>query len=164
MNKVENKSTIEGLLVLVLFGVFAICILAVLLSGAGTYERLAERREEGYAERTVPQYIATKVRQSDKAGAVSVGEFGTVRALELREVLGEEEYITRIYCYDGYLRELFSSASGNFQPEDGERILEAERVDFLLEDARLRITVTGTNGEITELELTLRSTKGGCGE
>jgi len=164
MRRIENKSTIEGLLVLVLFGIFAICILAVLLSGAGTYERLAERRQEGYAGRTVPQYIATKIRQSDKAGAVSVGEFGNVRALELREVLGEEEYITRIYSYDGYLRELFSSASGNFQPGDGERILEAEQVDFSLEENRLQITVTGAKGETTQLQLTLRSTKGGCRE
>ena len=164
MRKIETKSHIEGLLALVLFGVFALCILAVLLSGAGTYERLTKRRQEAYATRTVPQYIATKVRQADEAGAVSVGEFGGVQALELKEMPGEEEYITRIYCYDGYLRELFSSAAGSFQPGDGERILETEQVEFSLEDNCLKITVTGTDKEKTQLMLSLRSTKGGSGE
>lgn len=162
MIRTENKTHIEGLLVLVLFGVFAICILAVLLSGAGTYERLVDRQQSGYAERTVPQYIATKVRQADVSGAVTIGEFGGVSALELTEVLGEEEYLTRIYCYDGYLRELFSAATGSFRPEDGEGILEAEQVEFSLQGSCLDILVTGADGEITELKLTLRSTKGGC--
>lgn len=151
----------EGLLVLVLFGIFAICILAVLLTGAGTYKRLVERQQDAYAERTVPQYIATKVRQSDVAGAVTVGNFGGVEALELKETLDGEDYVTRIYCYDGFLRELFSSEAGDFEPEDGERILEAEQVDFILEDNCLWVTVTNTDGEKTELRLTLRSAAGG---
>lgn len=149
---------------LVLFGVFAICILAVLFSGAGTYERLVERQQNGYVMRTVPQYITTKVRQADVSCGVSVGEFGGVTALELTELIGDEEYITRIYCYDGYLRELFSAASGSFQPGDGERILEAEQAEFSIEENCLRITITGTDGVKTELKLTLRSTKGGCRE
>ena len=162
MKNKDRKSHIEGLLVLVLFGVFAICILAVLLTGAGAYERLVERQQSTYAERTVPQYIATKVRQSDAAGAVSVGDFCGVEALELKDFPGEEEYVTRIYCYDGYLRELFADASGNFEPEDGERILEAEQVDFSLEEGFLNVVITTADGERAELNLTLRSTVGGA--
>ena len=151
-------------MVLVLFGVFTICILAVLFSGAGTYERLVQRQQNGYAERTVPQYIATKVRQADMSGAVSIGEFSGVPALELTEILAKEEYITRIYCYGGYLRELYCAASGSFQPEDGECILETEQVDFSLEDNCLQIVITGADGKITRQVLTLRSTRGGSGE
>lgn len=161
MKNKENKSHIEGLLVLVLFGIFAICILAVLLTGAGAYKRLVERQQGAYANRTVPQYIATKVRQADVQGTVRIGDFGGVESLELSETLGGEEYITRIYCYDGTLRELFSAASGNFTPEDGESILEAEQVDFSLENGCLRVLVTTIKGEKTELILALRSAKGG---
>lgn len=164
MKRTENKSHIEGLLVLVLFGVFAICILAVLLSGAGSYERLVERQQNGYAERTVPQYIATKIRQADAAGAVSVREFDGIPTLELAEMHDGEQYVTRIYCYDGYLRELFSDTTGNFQPGDGERILETEQVKFTQKGNSLEISVTGTDGETTELKLTLRSIKGGYRE
>ena len=62
MKNKNQKSQIEALVVLVLFGVFALCILAVLLTGAGAYGRLVERQQSAYTERTVPQYIATKVR------------------------------------------------------------------------------------------------------
>lgn len=161
MKRREDKSHIEGLLVLVLFGVFAICILAVLLTGADTYGRLVERQQDSYAGRTVPQYIATKIRQADIQGAVRIGDFGGVESLEFVEYVGEEEYLTRIYCYDGTLRELFCAASGNFAPEDGESILEAEQVDFSIEDNCLQVAVTTTDGEKTEFVLMLRSAKGG---
>lgn len=162
MKNRDNKSYIEGLLVLVLFGIFAICILMVLLTGAGAYRRLVERQQEAYADRTVPQYIATKVRQADEAGAVCIGDFCGVESLELRETYDKDEYITRIYCYDGSLRELFSDVSSDFKPEDGEKILEAEQVDFILEGNCLQISVTIANGEKIESKLTLRSTKGGA--
>ena len=161
MTTKNKQSHIEGLVVLVLFGVFALCILAVLLTGAKAYGRLVYRQQEAYTERTIPQYIATKVRQADEAGAVQIGEFGDVEALEFRTVLGGEEYLTRIYCYDGYLRELFASASGQFGPEDGEKILAAEQVDFGLTGKCLKIEVTAENGEILEQVLTLRSAEGG---
>lgn len=161
MKSKGNKSQIEGLLVLVLFGIFAICILGVLLTGAGAYERLMQREQDTYAERTVPQYIATKVRQADTYQAVTIGEFGGVEALQLSEELNGEHYITRIYCYDGYLRELFSLAEGNFEPADGEAILKAEQVDFSLEQNCLTVTVTTEDGIKTERKLALRSTEGG---
>ena len=160
MKKSESKTHIEGLLVLVLFCVFAICILSVLLTGAEAYGRLVDSQHASYEKRTVPQYIATKIRQTDVSGAVSIGDFGGVEALELVE-LPEKEYVTRIYCYDGYLRELFSTVTGNFEPEAGEKILEAQQVDFVLDDNCLSVFVTGTDGKKTEITMTLRSTRGG---
>jgi len=147
--------------VLVLFAVFALCILAVLLTGAGAYGRLVERQQSAYTERTVPQYIATKVRQADETGAIRIGEFGGVESLELTNEYGGEEYVTRIYCYDGYLRELFASAEGNYKPEDGEKIIEAEQVDFNMTDGCLSIGITSVNGKVTEQILSLRSAEGG---
>lgn len=161
MKNKKNKSQIEGLVVLVLFGIFAVSILGVLLTGAGAYKRLVNRQQSTYAERTVPQYITTKVRQNDLQGAVRVAEFGGVESLELVEWLGDEEYITRIYCYDGYVRELFSSATGNFEPKDGQQILEAEQINFSLQDGFLEIAVITADGEKTGCKLTLRSAEGG---
>lgn len=161
MKNRKNKSSLEGVLALVLFCIFAVCILAVLLIGAATCKRLAARQQNVYAERMIPQYLATKVRQADRQGAVQIGEFGGVAALELVERFDTEEYITRIYCYDGYLRELFSTASGEFAPEDGEKIQEAGQVDFSLQEGVLSIAVIQQDGEKTELKLLLRSTEGG---
>ena len=43
MTNLRRKHQIDGLLALALLGLFAVCILAVLLSGARTYRRLAAR-------------------------------------------------------------------------------------------------------------------------
>ena len=37
------KHNIDGLAALLLFGIFAACVLSVLLSGAGAYRRLTQR-------------------------------------------------------------------------------------------------------------------------
>lgn len=158
MKNSGNKTQIEGLVVLVLFGLFAICIMGVLLTGAGAYKRLVNRQQEAYAERTVPGYITTKIRQADAEDTVRLAEFCGVEALEIAEAEG---YITRIYCYGGYLRELFSASEGAFEPEDGQKILEAEQISFSMTNGCLEVVVTTENGEKTTLKRMLRSTEGG---
>lgn len=55
-----------------LFGVFAGCVLGVLLTGADAYQRLTDRGQETFDERTAAQYLTTRVRQADAAGGVFV--------------------------------------------------------------------------------------------
>ena len=52
----------RGLAALLLFGLFAFCVLAVLLTGAGAYRRLTARDQAAYEWRSCTQYIATRVR------------------------------------------------------------------------------------------------------
>ena len=89
-----------------------------------------ERGQRAFDERTVPQYITTRVRQADTADGVLVGSFHGISSLEIYEELDGSTYITRIYCYEGYLRELFCEESAEMLPEDGEPIVEAENVMF----------------------------------
>lgn len=157
MKNNKRQSHMEGLLVLLLFGVFALCILSVLLTGAGAYKRLMERGQSAFDERTVPQYIATKVRQADTKGGILTGTLGGASVLELHENIEDSTYVTRIYCYDGYLRELFSEERIAVTPEDGEAIVEAEKAQFTLEDNRLTVVIESKKGIRTEFTLTLRA-------
>ena len=156
MKEKNNGFQINGILVLVLFGVFAVSILIVLLTGAGAYRRLTERGQTAYTERTITQYVTTRVRQADARGSVSVGSFQGVQALELYESLDGHVYVTRIYCYDGFVRELFTGADMEFLPSDGECLLEAETMCFSLEDGFLFVEIQ-TKGDTLELGLSLRS-------
>lgn len=162
MTNLRRKHQIDGLLALALLGLFAVCILAVLLSGARTYRRLAARDDAAYDRRTAVQYVATKVRQADRIGSVAVEEFGGVQALLLREELEGELYETRIYCHDGYLRELFTVADSGLLPEDGEKILPAQAFSVALETPgdRLRVALEVADGDCRELVLHLRSGEG----
>lgn len=156
----EKDHSLNGLLALLLFGVFAACVLSVLLMGADAYQRLTERDRESYDSRTAAQYIATRVRQADRSGGVSVGAFGGSDALELWETIDGEAYVTRVYCHDGWLRELFTDAAGDFAPEDGEPVLEAESLSVSLSGGGLlTVDITGADGETQQVTLYLRSGK-----
>ena len=71
----QNKRNIDNLLVLLLFGVFAVCILSVLLTGADVYQRLASRDQRSYGQRTAAQFLTTRVRQADRLGDVRIESF-----------------------------------------------------------------------------------------
>lgn len=160
MKKTESRFQTEKLLPLVLFAVLAVCTVLVLLTGAGVYRRLTERGREAFHNRTVPLYIATKVRQADCAGGVSVENRNGMDVLCLKEVIDENDYVTRIYCHEGVVRELFSAEDMSFDPAAGERITEASEVWFSLEAGCLTVEVICEDGTVTEQNLTLRSEAG----
>lgn len=163
-----KKSQMDGLLGLLALGVFAVCLLAVLLTGADAYRRLAERDETAYDRRTAAQYLATKVRQADSAQHdIRVDAFwqdGTAlsegNTLLLSETIDDAAFETRLYCYDGYLRELFSPSDGAFAPSDGEKILPAQRVEFDCQGALLTAKLTLSGGETQQVVLYTRSGEG----
>ena len=103
MRRKPIQHHIDGLAALLLFGVFAVCVLAVLLTGADAYRRLTQRDQAAYDRRTCEQYLTTRVRQADRTGSMAIENRGGTDVL----VLGaDEEYITYIYHYDGWLMEL----------------------------------------------------------
>ena len=95
MKRTSIQHHLDGLIALLLFGVFAVCVLAVLLTGANAYRRLTERDQSAYSRRTCAQYLATRVRQADSLNGISVESFGGTDALVLEET--GSEYLTRIY-------------------------------------------------------------------
>ena len=146
-----------GLLVLLLLGVFSVCILLVLLLGADNYRNLIQRDDASFDRRTAMQYIATKVRQADTAGTVTVGTFQGQDAVELRETMDGETYLTRIYCYDGSLRELYAADTDTLSPADGETVLPAQALTAKQEGRLLKLELTDETGTVFSFVLTLRS-------
>lgn len=143
----------DGLIALLLFGVFAVCVLAVLLTGASAYRRLTERDQAAYQVRTCAQYLATRVRQADQAVGVRTEDFGGVDAL----VLEEDGYLTRVYCYEGSLMELYCAADAEMEPRDGETVMAAQALSLELEDGLLTAVLTDAGGSRQTLYLSLRS-------
>lgn len=156
----QNKGKIDNLLVLILFGVFAICILSVLLTGAEVYQRLSARDQFSYDRRTAVQYLTTRVHQADRMDDVVVRRFEDQDALVFTEVIEDDTYETLVYCYDGYLRELFVVAGGHFMPEDGEKVLAAQGLSIRQDGQLLNMELTSPSGEVQTLNLYLRSGKG----
>lgn len=158
-NEVRHRK-ITDLMALMVFGLFALCVLLVLLTGADVYRNLVDRGAQAYESRTASQYVATRVRQADFGGGISVEEFGGQDALVLREQINGKTYLTRVYCCEGFIRELFTADSGEFSPEDGEKILEAEAMSFTLEQDLLTARIILADGRSQALTLYLRSGEG----
>ena len=125
---------------LLVFAVFAVCVLTVLLYGARIYGDLVRRGEETFRQRTAAQYITMRVQQAE---SVSVTDFGGCEALTIRENIDGKDYLTRVYCYDAYLRELFCAEGAALSVEDGEKVIAAEGLQLSLESDLLTVVVDG---------------------
>ena len=155
----------DSLVALLLFGVFAVCILSVLLTGADAYRRLTQRDQASYNYRTAVQYLATRIRQMDRAGSVSVRAFEGRDALVLTEEIDGARYETRVYDHDGYLCELFTAADSGAMPEDGEKILPVDTLRIYMEEPlenQIRFLIRMLDGHEEELILFLRSGEEGA--
>lgn len=130
----EKHTKLTDLLTLLVFTVFALCVLLVLLTGARTYRGLVSRGEDSYALRTAARYVTTRVQQ---AQFVEVGDFDGCPCLSLSEDVDGAIYITRVYCYDGALRELYAGADAALSPRDGAALLPLTDLTFTLSDGVL---------------------------
>lgn len=151
---------------LFLFALFAISSVFVLLCGARIYKSMLARDGDSYERRTVSQYIATRLRQSDAHGAYYIGSFNELLPAEegdtlfYLEQIDGEEYLTRIYCHEGYLCELFSSADGGFSKGDGERVIPISSLSFKNENGLIVADIEFSDGSRGTLDIAPRSGRG----
>ena len=68
--------------------------------------------------------------------------------------------MTWIYCYDGWLRELFSAAGEAFSPDAGEKLLPSRGMSLKLEDGLLSCELLIPGEDPVRLTLALRSGEG----
>ena len=160
MRRRGNQHQLGGLLMLLLFGVFAACVLILLLTGARAYRRLTQRDQAAFDRRTCVQYLATRVRQGDAAGGVSVRPFGEGNALALP---AGEGYVTWVYWHDGWLMELYTLEDSGLSPEDGARIMPLAGLSLPLKDGLLTAELADGAGETDTLLLSLRGGGGAAG-
>lgn len=165
MREETGQKHMTALAAVTLLAVFAVSILLALLAGAGAYRRLVDRDAAAFDGRTAAQYIATRVRQNDGGyewpdeTAVTVEDFCGVPCLTLKEWNGGyvSQYVTRLYCYDGSLWELYTAAEVEAGLTDGERVMELDGLELSLEDGLLNAALTLKNGETETVILSLRS-------
>ena len=138
-----------------LFLVFVLCALFTVLIGSRVYENITARSNRNFTGTTALSYIANKVRQGDRAGMVNVADVDGIQVLEMKQEIGDSEYVTWIYWDDGSIRELFTDTSSGLGLADGLEILECQGLKLSKDGRLLRIETVGEGGG--SLELSLRS-------
>lgn len=134
----DKHYRITDLAALLVLAVFALCLLLVLLTGADVYRGLVQQGEEAYLRRTALQYLTTRVRQAE---SVQIGDFDGCEALILEESADQETCTTRVYCYDGWLRELYCVPGAQVAPQDGQALLEAADLSVSQQGNLLTLTL-----------------------
>ena len=143
-NQAQTGQGVNLLFTMLLFLVFVLCALFTVLFGSRVYENINTRMEQNYTGSVALNYIANKVRQGDRAGAVQVVEIDGTQVLELTQQVGELSYHTWLYYQDGGIRELFTREGTGLGLADGLEILECGGLKLSMEGALLTV---GTEGE-----------------
>lgn len=141
-----NRKTINILITMLLFLVFVLCALFTVLIGGMVYENIQDRMESSYTGSVALNYIANKVRQGDINGAVAVREVDSVPVLELKQEINGGTYVTQIYYYNGYIRELFTDIQSGLDLSDGLEIIECEGLELEMKGCLIEIRTTGADG------------------
>lgn len=146
----EQSHRVNGVLMLLVYGGFALFSLLLVVVGARVYRNIVSTGQENTRVRAAFSYVAGKVHMS--TGSLSLKEEGDLKIL----VLGTqtEGYETRIFYYDGAVRELYQESEQEFLPEMGEKIVEVQEFHMeFTDEGNLLLRAVDSKGREQSLHL-----------
>ena len=158
LRRENEQHTIDTVFTLSLLCVFAATALLSVILGARIYRQVVTDTQNHYTNRTALNYISEKIRQQDGQGSISVEIQENVPVLTMRDTSSESSYVTRLYLYDGYLKELYSREEDVLSLSSGQNIVELSSL-FMEEvtPGLFHFQVTAETGNTEELYLTVSS-------
>lgn len=156
MSKSGSSHAISGVFVFLLLGIFAVFSTVMVVLGAKAYKSTADRAVDHNASRISNAYIRSMVRSDDNLGSLRVDEIDGVTSVTLVNAYDGVEYLTRLYVYDGMLREWFTEAETAFEPENGEPVCAADEMKASL-NGRLLSVQMRHGDEWTNVDIALHS-------
>lgn len=159
MSNIKSSSRkIDTVFIAALFLVFALTTFFVVLLAAKQFKHTAKSMEYNYEVRTATSYLREAIHQHDVVDSVEVTTFCDFPAIGFHEMIGEVEYTSYIYYFDGKIREVFLSADSVVGPEAGNSIISASGLEFTRVNEHLvSLTYTDTTGVPHQMYVTLRS-------
>jgi hypothetical protein len=162
-----KKHSLDLVVVVALFFVYAACALLLCVIGAEVYRTTAATMQNNYDQRTSVLYVAEKVRQNDLDGTVRVDRVDDTDALVLVEKQSGRDYETWLFVKDEVLYEgLFAPGAAIdvklCQPimPMGALTIGQDETDSGL----INITFAAPDGQKTSIDLWQRSVRGGVSQ
>lgn len=147
---------ISGVFVFLVLGIFAVFSTVMVLLGARAYKSTADRAAEHNAYRIGMAYVRSMVRGDDKDQCMRVENIDGIPTISMRNVYDDETYVTRLYVYDGKLREWFTEESEEFVPEFGETVCDMDEMNAELDGQLLKVSLRARD-TWTTVDIALRS-------
>ena len=166
-----KRYSLDLVVVVTLFCVYAACALMLCVIGAQVYRGTADTMRMNYDSRTSALYVAEKVRHSDLVDSVRVESVGGSDALVLVERRSGRDYETWLFVQDGMLYEGLFAPGSAVDVKLCEPILPLEAMTIGVSDGGpgrwdidpggqlLHVSFTTTDGRTESIELWLRSTR-----
>ena len=150
----------DTVFIIALFVLFAITAFSVVLIGAKQYELTSDSMNQNYETRTTASYLSEKLHQNDTSAGISVVDLDGTKAIAMNSFVDGKLYITYLYFYDGYLRELFVGADAVYSLSSGQKILELSNFDVAMEKENLiKVSYTDTFNQSEDIFLVIKSKK-----
>ena len=147
---------ISGVFVFLVLGIFAVFSTVMVLLGARAYKSTADRAAEHNAYRIGMAYVRSMVRGNDEEQSVRVETVDGIPTISMRNVYDGETYVTRLYVYDGKLREWFTEEAEAFVPEFGETVCDMDEMNAEVDGQLLKVSLRARD-TWTTVDIALRS-------
>lgn len=141
MKNYKNRSLgdmISTVASMLLFLIFAGCLLMIISIAAGTYNRISNNFDKTFGTSATLRYISNKVKNSESAEIVEKGTAVYLRSGEL---------INIIYFENGALYEKNISTDEEPSTGDGDKLFDLGSMNISDNGGLLKITVTLNNEE-----------------
>lgn len=125
---------------LLLFLIFAVCMLLVIGAGAGIYSRINGSYETTYGSSAAVKYISNKIRASDSSEIIDDGN---------GIILTNGSILTVIYSNGDGLYEKSMAFDSEIAASGGELVVEAADMSISEKDGLYEITVTCSSDKLT---------------
>lgn len=160
----RQKSIVDVIFMITVFGVFMLSALFVVLFGAKIYKRTAHDMSVNFNSRTALAYVTEKVHQHDRRDGVDIRIDDGKPVLKLTQYINSDEYCTYLYEHDGHLKELTAKGDIDLVKSAGKDILKISSFTAQKEnDSLYRFNITDDEGNETEFYVSLYSyTYGGA--
>lgn len=161
----RQKSIVDVIFMITVFGVFMLSALFVVLFGAKIYKRTAHDMSVNFNSRTALAYVTEKVHQHDRRGGVDITIKDGKPVLKLTQYINSDEYCTYLYEHGGYLKELTAKGDIDLVKSAGKEILKISEFTAQKEnDSLYRFVIADDEGNETEFYVSLYSYTYGKGE
>ena len=151
----KSSHAISGVFVFMLLGIFAIFSTIMVLLSAKAYRGVVDKAAMHNSMRVASSYIRTMLRSDDESGVLRIEDAEGVQTITMENDYGDI-YVTRIYVYDGKLREWFAMKEIPFLPGNGETVCDLDSMDAEISDGLLKVKLV-ENGEEMEVYFAPRS-------
>jgi hypothetical protein len=159
-----KRHSLDLVVVVALFFVYATCALFLCVIGAEVYRETAQTMQHNYDQRTSVLYVAEKLRQNDLESCVRIDEVEGTGALVLTEKRSGQGYETWLFVQDQMLYEGLFAPGATIDVKLCQPIMPMEALTLEQDtagDGFLRATFSTVDGQVTGIDLWLRSGQGG---